>query len=146
MKKLITLLMATLLVVVAMFSVACGGKNITCGGKNITDIAGTYKLKVMYTDIEQGKVFELGENVDGVGILTEDSYVLKLFDNNTLEFKYTEGNTTTRLEGAWFQDGEYTIGAIVGYDRIYGYINGNNIIFEYSHYGYFSSYIVLEKK
>ena len=133
MKKLLTLLTAVVLVLVAVFSVACIGGN---------SIVGTYKFKAVYLDENGGgSIYEIGDNYEN-NILTEDACILKLLDNNTLEFTYTIGNTTKKLDGVWFQNGEYTIGIQIEYYDNYVCINGNNLVFNYGYNGYF---IILSK-
>ena len=129
MKKLLTLLVAILLIAVAVFAVACGGSNVV----------GKYKFKAMYED---GKIYKVGDtNEYGGAPLIQNSYVLELYSDNTLEFIITEGTTTTTLRGVWYQSGDYSISADVDGINIYANINGNNIIFEYN----YDVYIILSK-
>ena len=134
MKKLITLLVAMTLVIVALFGVAC---NESLGNS----IVGTYKFKSAYLDVNSGgSVYEIGDNYQG-NLFTEDTCILKLLDNNTLEFTYTIGNTTKKLDGVWFRESAYNIGARIEYDIVSAHIDGNNIVLEYGDY-----YLIILKK
>jgi hypothetical protein len=134
MKKLLAIVAAFVLTICCVGLVACGS------GK----VEGTYKFKSMTTkmgDVET--TVTVGQEVLGLGTLTEDYMVIELKEGGAAAVSNAMGGQAINLEGTWAQEGSDITITMTGETQVFK-LNGNQLSITESEAG-MEMTIVLQK-